>query len=68
MAQVERIEDMQPGDFIQLPAGEWHTNHAAQAMYAQAQKRMAQYEGDGPSPQYQVQYEDKFKSRLERLR
>lgn len=68
MAQVERIEDMQPGDFIQLPAGEWHTNAAAKAMFAQAQKRMAEHTGEGPSPQYQVQYEDKTKSRLERLR
>jgi hypothetical protein len=66
--QVERIKDMAVGDFIQLPAGEWHLNHAAKAMYAEAEEAMKAHQGEGPRPQYQVQYEDKFKSRLERLR
>lgn len=66
--QVERIEDMKPGDYIQLPDGEWHTNHEAKDMFARAQAVICALQGDDACPQYQVQYEDKFKSRLERLR
>lgn len=66
--QVERIEDMKVGDFIQLPEQEWHLNKAAQAMYGKAQAFAAAYQGEGLAPQFQVQYEDKLKSRLERIR
>lgn len=68
MAQVERIEDMQVGDYIQLPAKEWHLNVEAKAMYAQAQAVTAAHKGDDPGPQFQVQYQDKYNSRLERIR
>lgn len=70
MAQVERVEDMQVGDFIQLPNGEWHTNHAAKAVYATAQKAMREHQGDGLRPQYQVESGPKpqYTNRLERIR
>lgn len=69
MAQVERVEDLLVGDFIQLPAGEWHKNAAAQALYAEAQQAMADHQGDD-RPQYQVENEPGpgFKARLERIR
>lgn len=69
MAQREHVAELQVGDFIQLPAGEWHKNAAAQAMYAQAQQAMAEHQGDD-RPQYQVENEPGpgFKARLERIR
>ena len=57
------------GDFIILPAQEWHMNHAAQAMYAQAQAITAAHRDEKTlAPQFEVAYEDKFKSRLVRTR
>jgi hypothetical protein len=52
--QVERIENMQVGDFIELPAGEWDLNLVAKSMFAQAQQVMDDYQGDGLRPQYQI--------------
>lgn len=72
--QVERIDDMQVGDFIQLPQGEWHLNHAAKAIYAEAQAKMAAHRDPSrPSPQYSVESEPSItgpivKARLERIR
>ncbi|MES2148606.1 MAG: hypothetical protein V4508_02325 [Pseudomonadota bacterium] len=70
MAQVERVEDMDVGDFLQLPAQEWHLNVAAKAIYAQAQALTSAHQGDDPAPQFQVQNEPGpgFKARLERIR
>lgn len=69
MAQVERVEDMRVGDFIQLPAGEWHKNHAAQVLYAQAQQAMLDHQGSD-RPQYQIENEPGpgFKAQLQRIR
>ena len=67
--QVERIEDMKVGDFIQLPTGEWSTNHPAQALYAQAQAVMAAHtDEDTPTPQFQVDNEPGFNAKLTRIR
>jgi hypothetical protein len=66
--QVERIDDMQVGDFIQLPQGKWHTNLAAKAMYATAQAKMAAHTGDDPAPQYSIEHEPANNSRLDRIR
>jgi hypothetical protein len=71
--QRERIEDMEVGDHIVLPRGEWHMNQGAQAMYEQAQEVMAMHAGPGPRPQFQVQYKTPksgppVDSVLERLR
>lgn len=66
--QVERIDDMKVGDFIQLPTGGWDTNQEAQAMYAKAQAVTASHQGNDPAPQYQVQNEPDEKARLERIR
>ena len=72
--QVERIEDMQVGDFIELPQAEWDLNEPAKAMLAAAQLAMEQYQGDGPRPQYQINsYPPEgmvacIKHRLERIR
>lgn len=52
--QVERIEDMQVGDFIELPAGEWDNNAPAKAMLASAQQAMDDHQGDEPRPQFQI--------------
>lgn len=70
MAQVERIEDMQVSDFIQLPAGIWHLNAEAQALFSQAQQFMRDYQGDDMRPQFSVENEPGpgFKARLERIR
>jgi len=68
MAQREHIAELEVGDFIQLPRGEWHENPEAKAMYAQAQQVMTDHQGPGPAPQYQVQYQDKFASILERIK
>lgn len=70
MAQVERVVDMEVGDFIQLPAQEWHLNLAGKALFAEAQALMIAHTGDGPRPQYQVENEpgEGFKARLERIR
>jgi hypothetical protein len=67
--QREHVADLQVGDFIQLPAGEWHKNSAAQAMYGEAQRTMRDHQG-GDRPQFQVQSEPGagFKARLERIR
>lgn len=66
--QREHLHELQVGDFIQLPAGEWHKNHAAQAIYASAQALMAAHSGEGERPQYQVENEDQYRARLVRLR
>lgn len=66
--QVEHISEMKVGDFIQLPPGEWHKNPDAKAMLAKAQAFMYAHISDDPPPQFQIQHEDKFKSRLERIR
>lgn len=70
MAQVERVEDMEVGDFIVLPSGEWHTNHAAKAVYAKAQQLMRDYLGEGPRPQYSVESgpQPECTHRIERIR
>jgi hypothetical protein len=68
MAQVERIEDMEVGDHIVLPRGEWHLNAAAKAIYAQAQEITTAHTGDDAAPQYQVNYTSKYDSQLERIR
>lgn len=67
--QVERVEDMEVGDFIQLPAGEWHKNAAAQALYAQAQQAMRDHQGD-ERPQFSVENDPGpgFKAQLQRIR
>lgn len=67
--QREHVAELQVGDFIQLPAGEWHKNPAAQALYAEAQQIMRTHQG-GDRPQYQVENEAGagFKARLERIR
>ena len=71
--QRERIEDMDVGDHIVLPRGEWHSNHEAKAVYEQAQAVAAAHEGPGARPQFQVQYKTPVSgppvdSVLERLR
>jgi uncharacterized protein YigE (DUF2233 family) len=70
MAQVEHIADMQVGDFIQLPAGIWHLNADAQALFAQAQQFMRAYQGEDMRPQFSVESDPGpgFKARLERIR
>ncbi len=68
--QVERIEDMQVGDFTQLPNGEWHKNHAAKASYAAAQQFATASEQE-VKPQFQINSyseDKKFNNRLERIR
>lgn len=52
--QVEHIQDMQVGDFIELPAGEWDLNQAAKTMFAQAQQITSAHQGEGLAPQYQI--------------
>ena len=61
---------MQVGDFIQLPAGEWHKNKPARDLYDEAQQRMRAAQGSDAAPQYQVDNEDGpgYKSRLVRIR
>ncbi len=71
--QRERIEDMEVGDYLVMPRQEWHMNHDGQALFAQAQAIMAAHQGDGPAPQYQIQYKSPVSgppvdSILERLR
>ena len=66
--QVERIEDMQVGDFIQLPQGKWHLNAAAKAMYQQAQDYTIAHASDDPPPQFQIENEPAHNARLERIR
>lgn len=70
MAQVEHVKDMEVGDFIVLPAGEWHLNHMARAFYEQAQAVTRAHESEGPAPQFQVDSgpSPEFKHRLERIR
>lgn len=70
MTQREHLEELQPGDFIQLPAGEWHTNHRAKTMFADAQQRMRDAQGSDNPPQYEVENEPGpgFKSKLKRIR
>lgn len=70
MAQVEHIADMQVGDFIQLPAGIWHLNAGAQALFAEAQQFMRDYKGDDMRLQFSVENEPGpgFEARLERIR
>lgn len=70
MAQVEHVIEMKVGDFIQLPAGEWHKNAAAQAIYAEAQQRMRDAQGTEIVPQYQIENEPGpgFKAKLVRIR
>jgi uncharacterized RmlC-like cupin family protein len=67
--QREHVAELQVGDFIQLPAGVWHLNADAQALYAEAQQVMAMHQGDD-RPQFQVENEagPGFKARLERIR
>ncbi len=71
--QRERIEDMEVGDHIVLPRGEWHMNHDAKAMYEKAREYAAMRLVPGPCPQFQVQYKTPVSgppvdSVLERLR
>jgi hypothetical protein len=66
--QVERIEDMQVGDFIQLPQGMWHSNRAAQAIFQQARDRMTALAANDIPPKYQIENEPEHNARLERIR
>lgn len=70
MRQVEHVAEMQVGDFIQLPAGEWHKNAAARAIYDEAQQRMRDAQATDAAPQFEVENEEGpgYKAKLIRIR
>lgn len=71
MAQVEHVSEMKEvGDFIQLPAGEWHKNAPARAIFEQAQQVMLDAQGSESAPQFQIENDPEpgYKSQLVRIR